>query len=210
MNRTKNILIALDQFCNAVSGGWPDETLSSRVWRMEAEGGKKWPRKLLDALFFWEKERCLLSWQAELTRAQMPPALRGEASPPAQEGEDMSPVIFFCTAWGVPRPAPPDPLWTRPPALSATSSPMRPTPPGGQLGHPSGPDPQRGRKIQHFRGREHGRVFAAHLAGQYQARAHESRMVNALELPKGSIVVFDKGYFSYSWFRLLGEKAFSL
>lgn len=31
-------------------------------------------------------------------------------------------------------------------------------------------------------------------------------MVNALDLPKGSIVVFDKGYFSYSWFRLLGEK----
>ena len=39
-----------------------------------------------------------------------------------------------------------------------------------------------------------------------EARTHESRMVNALDLPKGSIVVFDKGYFSYSWFRLLGEK----
>jgi FOG: Transposase and inactivated derivatives len=31
-------------------------------------------------------------------------------------------------------------------------------------------------------------------------------MVNALALPKGSIVVFDKGYFNYSWFRLLSEK----
>jgi hypothetical protein len=35
-----------------------------------------------------------------------------------------------------------------------------------------------------------------------EARTHESRMV----MPKGSIVVSDKGYFSYSWFRMLGEK----
>ncbi|WP_407844360.1 IS4 family transposase [Desulfovibrio falkowii] len=39
-----------------------------------------------------------------------------------------------------------------------------------------------------------------------EARTHESRMVSALDLPKGSIMVFDKGYFSYPWFRLLGEK----
>ena len=39
-----------------------------------------------------------------------------------------------------------------------------------------------------------------------EARTHESRMVSALDLQKGSIVVFDKGYFSYPWFRLLGEK----
>ena len=35
------------------------------------------------------------------------------------------------------------------------------------------------------------------------AKTHESRMAKALELPKGSIVVFDKGYISYLWFRLL-------
>jgi FOG: Transposase and inactivated derivatives len=39
-----------------------------------------------------------------------------------------------------------------------------------------------------------------------EARTHESRMVNSLDLPKGSIVVFDKGYFSYPWFRRLKEK----
>jgi hypothetical protein len=38
------------------------------------------------------------------------------------------------------------------------------------------------------------------------ARTHESRVAKALELPKGSIVVFDKGYIDYLWFRLLGEK----
>lgn len=38
------------------------------------------------------------------------------------------------------------------------------------------------------------------------ARTHESRMAKALELPKGSIVVFDKGFISYPWFRTLGAK----
>ena len=38
------------------------------------------------------------------------------------------------------------------------------------------------------------------------AKTHESRVAKALELPKGSIVVFDKGFINYSWFRTLGEK----
>jgi hypothetical protein len=38
------------------------------------------------------------------------------------------------------------------------------------------------------------------------ARTHESRMAKSLNLPKGSIVTFDKGYISYEWFRLLAEK----
>lgn len=38
------------------------------------------------------------------------------------------------------------------------------------------------------------------------AKTHESRIAQALKLPKGSIVVFDKGYISYPWFRTLGEK----
>lgn len=36
-----------------------------------------------------------------------------------------------------------------------------------------------------------------------EARTHESRIAKELDLPKGSIVVFDKGYINYSWFRLL-------
>ena len=38
------------------------------------------------------------------------------------------------------------------------------------------------------------------------ARTHESNIVNILKLPKGSIVVFDKGFISYPWFQTLGEK----
>ncbi len=40
-----------------------------------------------------------------------------------------------------------------------------------------------------------------------KAKTHESRMAKSLSLPKGSIVTFDKGYISHSWFRLLGEKS---
>ena len=38
------------------------------------------------------------------------------------------------------------------------------------------------------------------------ANAPESPIALVLELPKGSIVVFDKGFINYSWFRTLGEK----
>ena len=38
------------------------------------------------------------------------------------------------------------------------------------------------------------------------AKIHESRIAQAMELPKGSIVVFDKGFISYPWFRILGAK----
>ena len=38
------------------------------------------------------------------------------------------------------------------------------------------------------------------------AKTHESRIVQVMELPKGSIVVFDKGFISYPWFRILGAK----
>jgi transposase len=36
------------------------------------------------------------------------------------------------------------------------------------------------------------------------AKMHESRMSKMLELPKGSIMVFDKGFIDYSWFCRLG------
>ena len=38
------------------------------------------------------------------------------------------------------------------------------------------------------------------------ARTHESRVAKTLELPKGSIVAFDKGYINYPWFRILCGK----
>lgn len=96
----KNTIVALDQTCNALAAGWPDETLSSRAWRWEMKGQSAWPRKCIDILFFWEKNHCKQSWHSELTRAQMPPALRGEALAYEEDEKDMTPAIFFIHGLG--------------------------------------------------------------------------------------------------------------
>ena len=71
------VLIALDQLGNALLGGWPDETFSSRCWRWHRDGVRHWPRMFVDALFFWEKNHCQESYESERLRMQMPPELRG-------------------------------------------------------------------------------------------------------------------------------------
>ena len=52
MTYGKKVLNAFDQLVNALAGGWPDETLSSRAWRWEKNGVRAWPRRLIDMLFF--------------------------------------------------------------------------------------------------------------------------------------------------------------
>ena len=48
-----NVLCALDQLLNAILGGSPDETLSSRA-------GKHYPRlaKVINLIFFWQDNHC--------------------------------------------------------------------------------------------------------------------------------------------------------
>ena len=55
MTYGKAVLIATDQLLNALLGGWPDETLSSRAWRWEQHDVRNWPRRVIDSLFLWEK-----------------------------------------------------------------------------------------------------------------------------------------------------------
>lgn len=76
MNYGKRVLIALDQFINALFGGWPDETLSSRAWRWQATGKRIWPRVVIDALFCWEGNHCYESYLSEREGRQLPPELR--------------------------------------------------------------------------------------------------------------------------------------
>ena len=80
MNRGKAVLIALDQLFNAACGGWPDETLSSRAWRWSASGKRDWPRKIIDTLFFLDRDagkgHCELSHESERLGRQLPPELR--------------------------------------------------------------------------------------------------------------------------------------
>lgn len=81
MSRVKAVLIALDQILNAVFGGWPDETLSSRCWRWEQSGRRSWPRRLVDALLFFDPGHCQASYESERLGRQLPPELRPKASP---------------------------------------------------------------------------------------------------------------------------------
>lgn len=76
LSYAKAALIALDQLINALGGGWPDETLSSRAWRWDLAGVRAWPRRFIDALFFWENGHCRSSYESERSGRQRPPELR--------------------------------------------------------------------------------------------------------------------------------------
>lgn len=81
MPYAKAVLVALDQLGNALLSGWPDETLSSRAYRLAISGRLRWPRRFIDALFFWdregEKKHCELSFEGEREGRQLPPEARG-------------------------------------------------------------------------------------------------------------------------------------
>lgn len=72
----KQVLIAFDQLLNAFFRGYADETLSSRAWRHYADGSRKWPKVLIDALLFFDKDHCRTSYESELKRRQLPPSMR--------------------------------------------------------------------------------------------------------------------------------------
>ena len=74
----KAVLIAFDQLLNALFGGWPDETLSSRAWRWHVAGVRSWPCRVLDAVArcFRDYEHCRESFESERLGRQLPPEAR--------------------------------------------------------------------------------------------------------------------------------------
>ena len=76
MTYGKSVLVAVDQLVNALLAGYCDETLSSRAWRWDNDGVRSWPRRVVDALFFWEKNHCRESYVSERDGRQLPPELR--------------------------------------------------------------------------------------------------------------------------------------
>lgn len=70
-------LIAFDQLVNALLGGWADETLSSRTYRLSYKG-LPWSlmRALIDLVFFWDPDHCRASYESEQERRHLPPQLR--------------------------------------------------------------------------------------------------------------------------------------
>jgi len=76
MPYAKAVLIALDQLGNAVAGGWPDETISSRSWRWHVSGIRSWPCRALD--FIFGDRHCKDSFDSERLGRQLPPEARPE------------------------------------------------------------------------------------------------------------------------------------
>lgn len=75
----KQVLIAIDQLVNVLcfwlpGGGWADESLSSRAWRIRDTHPRL--RKAIDTLFFWDSNHCEASFESERKRLQSPPELR--------------------------------------------------------------------------------------------------------------------------------------
>lgn len=65
------VLISLDQAVNAIVGGSPDETLSSRTYRramLDDDPSVLWIafHSLVDTLFFWEPNHCYESYLVEI------------------------------------------------------------------------------------------------------------------------------------------------
>lgn len=80
MNRLKRVLIALDQLLGTLflPNHQPDETISSRCWRWQVEGKLSWPRRLVDALFWWDKDHCRTSYESELAGNHLPAHFRSK------------------------------------------------------------------------------------------------------------------------------------
>lgn len=70
------IILAVDQFINTLFAGYADESLSSRAWRLYLERNRKWAYKLINLLFFWQKDHCKVAYESELERMHLPPSMR--------------------------------------------------------------------------------------------------------------------------------------
>lgn len=69
-----NNAIAVDQMFNALLGGSPDETLSSRAYRTEQQQKifGRFFRPLIDLVFFFDPLHCYKAYLAEIDRLQLP------------------------------------------------------------------------------------------------------------------------------------------
>lgn len=72
----KQFAISIDQTINTIFGGWADESISSRSHRLAEERGRPWPKRIINALFFWQEDHCREAYESEIERLQVPPQLR--------------------------------------------------------------------------------------------------------------------------------------
>lgn len=75
-----HIGVALTQLLNTLLAGWPDESTSSRLWRLREQGKEVGyiGVGIVDGLFFFQPDHCRRAYEAERARYQLPPILRGK------------------------------------------------------------------------------------------------------------------------------------
>lgn len=77
MTYFRKIVTWLDQGLNVLLlAGYPDETLSAHFYRLARDGKRAWPRAVVNALFFWQRDHCWSAYKNEEERRQMPPEYR--------------------------------------------------------------------------------------------------------------------------------------
>lgn len=76
MSKLKQVAIAVDRLANTILGGYADETISARCWRLRAEPPYKALRVVIDVIFFFQKEHCKQAYESELNRLQSPSSQR--------------------------------------------------------------------------------------------------------------------------------------
>lgn len=75
--RLKQIAIAFDQLINTlIPGGWADETISARCWRLRSRGAWGVARLVVDSVLFFDKNHCEESYKSERLRLQCAPEYR--------------------------------------------------------------------------------------------------------------------------------------
>lgn len=75
-NWLKQVVLAFNQLCNAMLGGWADETISSRAYRQRHKPHWGAINRALDRIFFWQNAHCRGAYNNELQRTSSPPAHR--------------------------------------------------------------------------------------------------------------------------------------
>ena len=77
MKYLKQLLLWLDHGANVLLGGYADETISARSWRLK-DKSKFWGtlRKVVDTLFWFDKDHCRTSYESEMYRKQLPAEYR--------------------------------------------------------------------------------------------------------------------------------------
>lgn len=71
--KAKQVAIAIDQLLNTLFGGFADETLSARAYRM-SDKKRRWliVQRWIDGVFFWQKYHCFNSYINEVKRKHLP------------------------------------------------------------------------------------------------------------------------------------------